>query len=119
MKTSAEQNKIILLGVLIAVLAITIYMQFFSSIPPAVTRRVIPAAPLSPAASQSIAQSARVPAKPDVRVRRQSFRLQFDPDAAAESLDPMTVDPTLRTDLLANVRAVEFTGVERNIFQFG
>jgi hypothetical protein len=31
----------------------------------------------------------------------------------------VTVDPTLRTDLLAKVQAVTFQGGERNLFQFG
>ncbi len=30
----------------------------------------------------------------------------------------MKIDPTLRIDLLAKVRAVEFEGVNRNLFQF-
>lgn len=31
----------------------------------------------------------------------------------------MVVDPTLRTDLWAAVKAVEFAGVERDLFRFG
>jgi hypothetical protein len=120
MKTGAERNKIILLGALTAVLAVTVYVQFFSSTStPAPARRVTPAAAPKQTASQAITQSPRAPAKAVTRARGQGFRPRFAPDASAEGLDPMSVDPTLRTDLLASVRAVEFSGVSRNIFQFG
>jgi hypothetical protein len=119
MKTGAERNKIILLGALTAVLAVTVYVQFFSSSTPAPARRVTPAAAPRQTASQAITQPTRAPAKAVTRARGQGFRPRFAPDASAEGLDPMSVDPTLRTDLLASVRAVEFSGVSRNIFQFG
>ena len=35
-----------------------------------------------------------------------------------EDFNALEMDPTLRTDLLAAVRAVEFSSVERNIFEF-
>lgn len=117
MKTGAERNKIILLGALTAVLAVTVYVQFFSSSTPAPARRVTPAP--KQMASQTITQPTRTPAKAVTRARGQGFRPRFAPDTSAEGLDPMSVDPTLRTDLLAKVRAVEFSGVSRNIFQFG
>ena len=117
MKTGAERNKVILLGALTAVLAVTVYVQFFSSSTPAPARRVTPAP--KQMASQTITQPTRTPAKAVTRARGQGFRPRFAPDTSAEGLDPMSVDPTLRTDLLAKVRAVEFSGVSRNIFQFG
>jgi hypothetical protein len=36
-----------------------------------------------------------------------------------EDLDPATIDPTLRLDLLAKVQTVTLEGGERNLFQFG
>lgn len=36
-----------------------------------------------------------------------------------EQIDPLTVDPTLRLDLLAKVQAVKLDGGQRNLFQFG
>ncbi len=36
-----------------------------------------------------------------------------------EHLDPMTIDPTLRTDLLAKVQAVNMEGGSRNLFAAG
>jgi hypothetical protein len=47
---------------------------------------------------------------------------EFKPSlkAVAEQMaDATTVDPTLRTDLLANVQAVRIEGSMRNLFQFG
>ncbi len=36
-----------------------------------------------------------------------------------EQIDPLTVDPTLRLDLLAKVQNVKLDGGQRNLFQFG
>ena len=36
-----------------------------------------------------------------------------------DQIDPMTVDPTLRLDLLAKVQGVKLDGGQRNLFQFG
>lgn len=52
-------------------------------------------------------------------MRGQSFRPRFNRRGEDDPLDPMSVDPTLRTDLLARVRAVTFEGVQRNLFRFG
>ena len=40
------------------------------------------------------------------------------PKRPEERVDPMTIDPTLRTDLLAKVQAVSMEGGNRNLFQF-
>jgi hypothetical protein len=48
-----------------------------------------------------------------------NFRPVFGTGADDEPLDPMVVDPTLRTDLWARVKSVEFSGVERDLFRFG
>jgi hypothetical protein len=36
-----------------------------------------------------------------------------------DRIDPMTIDPILRLDLLAKVQAVELAGGSRNLFQYG
>src|ERR1035437_11135466 len=36
-----------------------------------------------------------------------------------DQIDPLTVDPTLRLDLLAKVQSVKLDGGQRNLFQFG
>ena len=97
MQWGAERNKVILLGVLTAVAGYSVYTQWLSGTMTA------------PERAPRVSSSERSRTAP--RVRRNS--------GAEEPLDPMTVDPTLRTDLLAKVRSVVFEGVERDLFRFG
>lgn len=113
MKLGAEPNKVKALIVLSIIAAVTIFLQYFSGAP-AVSSAPPAAAKISPAAPVIERPAPRPRA---VRASGQSFRPSFS-DQSEEPLDPMKVDPTLRTDLLARVRAVEFSGVERNLFQF-
>ena len=117
MKLGAEKNKVILLGVLGAVACVTVYTQFFSGPDLTPTAR----RPTSSSASTTPRRKTTRRQRPASRpARGQAFRPSFGSgDGSGEPLDPMTVDPTLRTELLAKVRDVEFGGVERNIFRFG
>jgi hypothetical protein len=113
MKLGAERNKVILLIALSVIAAVTIFLQYFSG-PPVVSSA-------RPAAVTKAAVP-RVVERPVTRRRAanttgQRFRPSFA-GSSDEPLDPMKVDPTLRTDLLEKVRAVEFGGIERNLFQF-
>jgi hypothetical protein len=113
MKLGAERNKVILLIVLSVIAGVTIFVQYFSESPSV--------SPLPPAAANNT-RAAQVIERPAprpraVRTSGQSFRPSFS-GSSEEPLDPMKVDPTLRTELLEKVRAVEFTGVARNLFQF-
>jgi hypothetical protein len=72
----------------------------------------------TPAASQ--------PTAPDVhraaassRPRGEEFRPALHSKRKEDQINPMDVDPTLRTDLLAKVQAVKLEGGQRNLFQFG
>ena len=117
MKLGAEKNKVILLGVVGTIACATVYTQFFSGpdLTPAARRPVAQRASTAP--QRKVTRRQRPSSRP---ARGQTFRPSFGSgDDAGEPLDPMTVDPTLRTDLLAKVREVEFGGVERNIFRFG
>ena len=116
MKLGAEKNKVILLGVLGAVACMTVYTQFFSG--PDLTQTRRPVAQRASATSQRKTTRRQRPASRPAR--GQAFRPSFGArDGSEEPLDPMTVDPTLHTELLTMVRGVEFAGVERNIFRFG
>ncbi len=115
MKIGAERNKVIVLAVVTVVLIATVYVQFFASSTPVAAPRPTPAGPKQSSTARASARPS-VPAKAPA-VRGQRFQPRFAGDS--EGLDPMTVDPTLRTDLLAKVRNVEFAGVQRNIFLFG
>ena len=116
MKLGAEKNKVILLGVLGAIACVTVYTQFFSG--PDLTQNRRPAAQRASATPQRKTTRRRRPTSRPARGR--TFRPSFGAgDGSEEPLDPMTVDPTLHTELLTKVRGVEFGGVERNIFRFG
>ncbi len=117
MKLGAERNKVIVLAAAMAVAAGTVYVQFFGGEEATPTRRR-PAAVAGSSARERAPRQRRASAPPR-QVRGQSFRPTFHRSDSDEPLDPMTVDPTLQTDLLAKVRSVEFEGVERNLFRFG
>ena len=117
MKLGAEKNKVILLGVLLTIACATVYTQFFSGPEPQPAARRPAASRASTTSQRKTTRRQRPTSRP---ARGQTFRPSFGAgDGSEEPLDPMTVDPTLRTDLLAKVRSVEFSGVERNIFRFG
>ena len=117
MKLGAERNKVIVLAVAMAVAAVTVYVQFFGGEEATPTRRR-PVAVAGSSARERAPRQRRASAPPR-QIRGQSFRPTFHRSDSDEPLDPMTVDPTLQTDLLAKVRSVEFEGVERNLFRFG
>ena len=114
MKLGAERNKVIVLA---AASTVFIYVQFFAAEEATPTRRR-PAAVTGSSAPERAPRQRRASAPPR-QIRGQSFRPKFHRADSDDPLDPMTVDPTLQTDLLAKVRAVEFEGVERNLFRFG
>jgi hypothetical protein len=122
MKVGAEdKKKVALLWVLSAIALVTVYVQFFSGAPqsgtPSPAARGISAG--TPAAAQ-VQQARRVnaPARRRVQGGGQAFQPVWASLGADETFNPLESDPTLRTDLLAAVRSVTFTNVERNIFEF-
>jgi hypothetical protein len=50
--------------------------------------------------------------------RNEEFHPVLHSKRPEDRIDPMTIDPTLRLDLLAKVQAVELAGGSRNLFQF-
>ena len=119
MKLGAERKKVIVLVALVVVAAATWYYEF-SDTPSA-------AAPPRPASAPA-AQARQVRSAAEELLDRpapkaRSASIEFKPSLKlpkpGEGPDPDKVDPTLRTDLLAKVQAVEYQGAERNLFQFG
>ncbi|HUE22761.1 MAG TPA: hypothetical protein VMQ86_13840 [Bryobacteraceae bacterium] len=49
----------------------------------------------------------------------EEFRPSLKPKRPEDRVDPMTIDPTLRLDLLAKVQAVDLEGGRRNLFAVG
>lgn len=52
------------------------------------------------------------------RVATQEFRPTLKPARPEDRPDPMTIDPTLRRDLLAKVQTVKLEGGQRSLFEF-
>ncbi|MDA0207027.1 MAG: hypothetical protein O3A53_00365 [Acidobacteria bacterium] len=120
MKVGAEdKKKVKLLAALSAIALITVYFQFFSDAPqngagsPRVRRAAGP-----PTAQAQPARRVTAPTRRRVQGGGQAFQPVWVSLRDDESFNPLEADPTLRTDLLAAVRAVTFTNVDRNIFEF-
>lgn len=116
MKLGAERKKVAILGALVLVGGYTFYTNVLS------TPSAGPPAPRSTAPVPAASPAASVPAGPvrraiPGRTATQEFRpsLKRRPE---DQIDPMQIDPTLRTDLLAKVQGVGVEGGSRNIFQF-
>lgn len=125
MKLGTEDKKKTYAAIgLTAVALLTVYVQFFSG------SQVVPGAPPArsaaqgaiPAPVQPQARSVRRAPPPAPTRRRSSAGGDFEPiwrrSHEDDEFNPVEADPTLRTELLAAVRESEFSGVERNIFQF-
>ena len=97
MELGANKRSLIQLGVAVFVLAIVVYVQFFSGSGEA------PA----PTTQRSAASTGSTTSRPPTTDRQ----AQNEPD--------FTADATLREDLLERVRAIETPVVDRDIFNFG
>lgn len=120
MKLGAERKKIYLLGALLLIGGYFFYSNVLSG-------------PSSPEPSRPLAQTGPAlkagPAYPETQAapRRQAtssrtseeFRPSLKPKRPEDRVDPMSIDPTLRKDLLAKVQAVNMEGGHRNLFQVG
>jgi hypothetical protein len=118
MKVGAEPKKLATLGVLAVLLGYFVYTNLLSSDEPPRAAR----APASSSRAQAVDSALAQPQTADVRPRPavrpgqpSQLRLVF----SKKNVDPTSVDPTLRLDLLGKVQAVTLAGGERNLFQFG
>ena len=106
MKLGAERKKVALLSVLTVVAGYSVYTQLLSD--------------STGVADPSVKTVGMTQREMNPRIRttqKRSFsRVGFD--SVKESFDPMTSDPTLRTEVLEKVRAVTFKGVQRDLFRF-
>jgi hypothetical protein len=132
MKLGGENKRTVyLVGLLMVGAAISVYVNFFSdsSAPvtpkPAVTaerNRAADEAAGSVPAPQPVSQTAvTAPRQPGGggRSRSDEFHPTLRSKRKEEQIDTMSVDPTLRLDLLAKVQNVKLDGGQRNLFQFG
>jgi hypothetical protein len=123
-KLGAEKkNQVIILGVLVAIILVVVYMNFFSggsdSAPgptPAAAPIAVNAPPVAAPLGTPLPDTRRRTNRPstsgEIKFRQGFARPEDRPD-------PATVNPTLRLDLLAKVQNVEPAGAMRNLFQYG
>jgi hypothetical protein len=122
MKMGAEPKKVAILGGLLLVGGYTFYANVLSgpgsSPPPQADRTAAVAAPAPVQAPAAAAEAAPVVRRSANRTRSEEFRpsLKRRPE---DRIDPMTVDPMLRMDLLAKVQQEPLMVGSRNVFQFG
>jgi len=120
MKAGAEKKKVIVLAALMSVAAGSWYYQFSSASSPASPPARVAAAPTAQARQvRSAADEILDRGVPKARSASNEFKPSLKTGKPGEGPDPDKVDPTLRTDLLAKVQAVQYQGAERNLFQFG
>lgn len=129
-----DKKKLYALAVLGLVGAISVYINFYSdsssptSAPKsaALTEREragaevmgTPAAPV-PAPLPTAQPEAPRRLGTGGRPRGDEFHPSLRSKRKEDQIDPFTVDPTLRLDLLAKVQNVKLDGGQRNLFQFG
>ncbi len=124
MKLGAEPKKIAILGGLVVVAIVVFFMNSTPSGPPQ------SAAPRSSAGIRLPAQQvSEVPMGRPVPVAQtrassrqgrvlSEFKPSMKPKRPEDRPDPMTVDPTIRVDVLAKLQAVGVEGVHRSLFEF-
>ena len=134
MKVGTENKKsVYALAVLGVIAALAVYSNLLSDSNPApapksaaVTERERAAAEIAGApapipSSAPVSQPATAPRQlgSSNRSRGDEFHPSLRSKRKEDQIDPLTIDPTLRLDLLAKVQNVKLDGGQRNLFQFG
>jgi len=113
-KPAADQKKVIFLAVLLVGAAVALYVNVFSGDSESPSARPV-AAPVAQAPKPVTEAARREPG----RISVGEFKIRQGPARPEDRVDPATIDPTLRLDLLAKVQSVEPEQALRNIFQYG
>ena len=124
MKFGGDKKQLRTLGILGLVLLVIIYWNYFSG--PDTPARPAPraagtnAAPITTLPSTTASAARKTDEKKRVQVdrRAQEFRPRVGPARPEDRPDPMTVDPTLRLELLARLEKVKLSGGMRSLFDF-
>lgn len=127
MKTGLEnRNELVALGVLALVAGYFLYTNVLApqGPAPATRRAAVASAPVEPGTAaapgepgpRAAAQAARPAAD---RVRSEEFHPVLHSKNPQDQIDPNTVDPRIRLDLLAKLQDVSPAGSGRNLFQTG
>ena len=124
MKFGGDKKQLRTLGILGLVLLVIIYWNYFSG--PDTPARQAPrsaatnTAPIPSLPSTTATTSRKTDEKRRTQVdrRAQEFRPRVGPARPEDRPDPMTVDPTLRLELLARLEKVQISGGMRSLFDF-
>jgi hypothetical protein len=132
MKLGGENKRTVWLLSMLGLGAIlSIYVNFFSDSSTTVAPKPVTAtersraldetpvsapAPVSQTASQAPTSPRQIGGG---RSRSDEFHPTLRSRRKEEQIDPLTIDPTLRLDLLAKVQNAKLEGGQRNLFQFG
>jgi hypothetical protein len=125
MKLGTEnRTKVGFLAVLALLAGYLLYSNVFSSQGPEGAPGVQPALSGPEGASAQNAPRTEAPRAPDSnrnasRGRNEEFHPVLHSKRPEDHIDPMTIDPILRLDLLGKVQGVELAGGSRNLFQYG
>jgi hypothetical protein len=126
MELGAEPKKVIFLGALLALAGYLIFTNLFSEPERpegSQAKQGTPAAGKSVLSRQAQqAQDALIAAGPKVpqTKRTAAGRSEFKPTLKPrEAPDPMTIDPSLRVDLLDKLARATVSGSQRSLFEFG
>lgn len=123
MTLGADRKKLAILGGLVLIGGYFFYSNVLSGPSSSEPSRPIrPAAQSSPAPLPGPAyrETQAAPRRAATSSRSgEEFRPSLKPKRPEDRVDPMTIDPTLRLDLLAKVQAVNIEGGRRNLFQVG
>lgn len=118
MKMGADRKKLYFLGGLVVIGGYLFYSNVLSG--PSSPEPVRPAREASrPTFVPEIPAEVGQPARPRPGSRTsEEFRPSLKPKRPEDRVDPRSIDPTLRLDLLAKVQSVDMHAGGRNLFQF-
>jgi len=124
MKLGAEPRKVAVLGLLLAVAAYLMYTNVIAPGNPygmpSVTSTATPQTPAAsrPTTTAEPSRTANISRDRRASSSNQEWVPTLKPRRPEEQPDPITVDPTLRLDLLAKLQQVELGGGHRSLFEF-
>jgi hypothetical protein len=119
MKLGAEPKKIVILVALLLIAAYFLYSNLSSSPAPGNSQRASHPS-VSDVAPQPVVGVPATTAVSRTESLRRGASQEFRPSFKHKGgIDPNTIDPKLRLDLLAKVQSVEVAPAVRNLFQFG
>jgi hypothetical protein len=120
MNLGADRKKIAALSVLVVVGGYLFYSNVLSGPSASAPEHSGPGHTGAPPPEASISAARPSGARRSLPASRtgEEFRPSLKPKRPEERIDPMSIDPTLRLDLLAKVQAVDMQGGNRNLFQF-